>query len=456
MRIVASVQAKRSSSRGIVHYIAHSKIDAAKEQSGREIFNEYSDKTTVEKATGLLKKNASVKRPTNDELHHLVISFLPGDYEGLGKDERERQKALKEITRHTMRQFENEIGADKLSWAAGVHRNTDNPHVHIAIQKEYFAKNLEKQSLNKIPVKLLPHYDKNGTEKAFKPGSLIEAAMNKLDEILMEKTRQTSRQHHEQTRSADKSQVKFQNSNRRENPPDSKSNPENESEREILARAVLARFYLEKTRENLESLENHGDQRRFVIFDEISKQNRKMSLFDLQRRAEKQANRIIKKKNLTDAAKKDELRKTLVEIELQKNSGGIKRIRTILHNLIVKENRDLRKRESDYQKTKAPAEKVRSKYKGENKILPVPRLTPEELEMLQTASLDKKDVRAGWFFEKVRKELSKERGHPTRTDDQVAGLKGKKIFTNLKIKLREKHLKDFNDHKRAFPVVIDG
>jgi hypothetical protein len=456
MKVVASVQAKRSSSRGLVHYIAHSKIDAGKEQGGREIFNEYSDKTTVEKANDLLKKNVGAKRPTNDELHHLVLSFLPGDYERLGKDENERLKSLKEITRHTMKQFEKEVGVDKLAWAAGVHRNTDNPHVHIAINKEYFDKNLEKKSLNKIPVNLLPHYEKNGDERTFKPGSLIEAAMNKLDEISLEKQQQISREKHEQTRSADKSQGKSQISDKHENSPNAKSSVETTREREILARAVLAKFYLEKTRENLESLENHGDKRRFKIFDEISKQNRKRSLFDLQRRAEKSANRIIKKLDITDAAKKDELRGKLVETDLQKNAAGIKRIKTILHNLVVKENRELRKRENDYKQIKPLAEKIRSFYKGENKILPIPDLTPEELEMLQAGSLDKKDIRAANYFEKVRKELSKERRLPSRTDDQLARLKGKRIFTDLKIQIQEKQLKNFNDHKQAFPVEIDG
>lgn len=456
MRIVASVQAKRSSSRGLVHYIAHSKIDAAKEQSGRDIFNEYSDKTTVEKATDLLKNDASTKRPTNDELHHLVLSFLPGDYERLGKDEKERQKSLKEITRHTMQQFEKEIGADKLAWAAGVHRNTDNPHVHIAIQKEYFDKNLERQLLNKIPVKLLPHYEKNGEEKNFKQGSLIDNANQKLDEILLEKEQQISHKQQEQTRSADKSQGKSPISGRNENSPNSKSNVETEREREILARALLAKFYLEKTRENLESLENHGDKRRLKIFDEISKQNRKMSLFDLQRRAEKSANRSKKKQNITDAAKKDELRAELVESELQKNAAGIKRIKTILHNLVVKENHELRKRENEYKKIKPLAEKIRAKYKSENKVLPIPNLTSEELEMLQTRSLDKKDIRAANYFEKIRKELSKERGEPTRSNDEVTRLKAKKILTDLKIQIQEKQLKDYNGNKRAFPVEIDG
>lgn len=461
MKVIVSVQAKRSSSRGLVHYIAHSKVDAAKEQNGREIFNKHSDKTTVEKATDLLKKDVGAKRPTNDELIHLVISFKPEDFERLGKEETERQKSLKEITRYAMKQFEKEIGADKLSWAAGIHQNTDNPHVHIAIQKEYFDKNLEKRSLNKIPVNLLPHHEKVGEEKTFKPGILVEAAGEKLDEIKLAKTQEISKQNShsktEQKQSAEKTLIQTQSSVENKNSPDStKPNAKRAREREILGEAILAKYYLEKTRENLESLENHGDKRRFKIFDEISKQNRKMSLFDLERRAEKSANRSIKKQNVINAGKKDELRKNLVESELQKNSVGIKRIKSILHNLVIKENRELRTRETDYKNIKPLAEKIRAEYKSENRKLPVPNLTPNELDMLQTRSLEKKDIRVANYFEKVRKELSLERGYPTRTDDEISKLKAKKMLTDLKIQGQEKQLKDFNDHKRAFPVEIDG
>ncbi|HRH40306.1 MAG TPA: relaxase MobL [Pyrinomonadaceae bacterium] len=456
MKVIASVQAKKSSSRGLVHYIAHSKIDAAREQSEREIFNEYSDKTIVEKANDLLKNGISNKRPGNDELHHLVLSFKPEDYERLGKDEKERQKSIKEITRHAMKQFEKEIGADKLAWAAGIHRNTDNPHVHIAIQKEYFDKNLEKKSLNKIPVNLLPHYEKIGEGKIFKSGILIEAANQKLDEIVLEKEQQNSHDHNAQNRIANKSQNKSNNSQRIENFQEAKSKVEMIKEREILAQAILAKFYVEKTRENLESLVNHGDKRRFKIFDEITKKPRKMSLFDLERRAEKRANRSLNKQNITDAAKKDELRKSLVENEFEKNAEGIKRIKTILHNLVVKENRELNTRENHYKNIKPLAEKIRASYKSENKKLPIPLISSDELEMLQANSLEKKDIRVANYFEKVRKELSLERGEPTRSDDEIAKLKVRKIFTDFRLQWQEKQLKDFNDHKRAFPIEIDG
>jgi hypothetical protein len=181
-----------------------------------------------------------------------------------------------------------------------------------------------------------------------------------------------------------------------------------------------------------------------------------MSLFDLERRAEKRANRSLNKQNITDVAKKDELKKNLVEGEFEKNAEGIKRIKTILHNLVVKENRKLRKHENEYQNIKPLAEKIRAGYKNENKKLPVPLLSSDELEMLQAGSLEKKDIRSANYFEKVRKELSNERGEPTRSNDEIAKLKGKKIFTDLKIGWQEKQLKDFNDHKQAFPVEIDG
>ena len=106
--------------------------------SGREIFNEQSGEISVEKANSLLNEEVTKKRPANEELHHLVISLKPEDFERLGENEKERTQSLKEITRHTIKQLENELDADRLNWVAGIHQNTEHPHVHIAIQKDIF------------------------------------------------------------------------------------------------------------------------------------------------------------------------------------------------------------------------------------------------------------------------------------------------------------------------------
>ncbi len=463
MRVVVSVQAKAASSRGLVHYIAHSKVDAAREGTSREIFNSYADEVAVEKANDFLKGGVSSKRPANDELHHIVISFKAEDYDRLGTDEKEKQESLKKITRAAMKQLEQTIGADKLNWAAGVHRNTDNPHVHIAVQKEFFDKNFERQTLGRVPQTCLPHYEKHGAgDKTFAPGILIVAATEKLDEIILEKAKakdaRKNNPHKQNNRNYDsgRTQKAAPDKTAGEIQSGSKSNSEIERERDVIARAILAKFYLEKTRENLESLENGGHLRRFKITDAVTSQKRRMSLFDLERRAEKGAARQIKKLNVTDAAKKDELKKSLVASELEKNANGIKRIRTILHNLIVKENQNLVKRESDYNKIKPAAEKIRQTCRRENKKLPVPNLSANELEMLQARSIEKRDVRAANYFETVRKELARERSTPTRSDEEIQRLKALRMLSELKVQSQEKQLKDLSDRKRFSTVEIGG
>ncbi len=88
MKVIVSIQAKRASSRGLVHYIAHSKTDAEREPNGREIFNEYTDVCAVEKANDFLKNGSNRARPANEELHHLVISLRSKDYDRFGADEK--------------------------------------------------------------------------------------------------------------------------------------------------------------------------------------------------------------------------------------------------------------------------------------------------------------------------------------------------------------------------------
>lgn len=460
MRVVISVQAKSGSTRGLVHYVAHSKIDQTREPKAREIFNSYADSLSVEKANLFLKSGAPVKRPANDELHHLVISLKAEDYDRLGADEKQRHESLKKITRYAVSKLEEAIGADRLNWAAGVHRNTDNPHVHIAVQKEFFDKNFEKQMLAKIPNDSLPHYEKNGDEKTFAPGVLIEAATEKLDEIILEKARDQSKQNSSPQRSQNFSKLENQKAelNKTKSAIESgdKSNAVMGRKRDILARAILAKFYLEKSQENLESLETNGHLRRFKITDAVTGKKRQMSLFDLERRAEKSVARELRKLNVSDAAKKDEITKRLVAAELEKNDDSIKRIRTILHNLIVKENQNLASRESDYKKIKPAAEQIRQNCRRENRKLPVPNLTAAEVEMLQNRSIEKRDVRLANYFENVRRTLARERNAPTRNDEEIRRLKALRIVSQLKVQSQEKQLKDSVARKRFAFVEIVG
>lgn len=103
MRIVASLQSKRGSSRGLVHYIARSKIvDSREPTTGRELFNEFSNNLSVESSNNSLKIGLSKQRVSNDSLHHLVISRRDMDFRKLGNGEESRKAALRDITRTGM------------------------------------------------------------------------------------------------------------------------------------------------------------------------------------------------------------------------------------------------------------------------------------------------------------------------------------------------------------------
>lgn len=186
MRVIVSVQPQSQSTRGLVHYIAHSKVDPSRESHGsRALFNDRSDLVNVEQANFSLKLGVSTHRPKNEDLFHLVISFRPGDFKKLGADEKERCKSLREIGRESMRDLEKTVGAESLDWIGAIHRNTDNPHVHIAISKRFLS--LEKgkhELLKRIPNAVLPHYEMDGPIRVFVPGVLMDTATKKMDEII--------------------------------------------------------------------------------------------------------------------------------------------------------------------------------------------------------------------------------------------------------------------------------
>lgn len=457
MKVIAAVQAKQSSARGLVHYVAHSKIEGTRESDTRALFGEHADRMTVEKANEFLRSGTSNKRAAAEDLHHLVISLKPEDYERVGADENERQASFKKITRAAMQKLAEAVGAERLAWAAAVHRNTDNPHVHIALSKEFFAPDGERKLLSKIPTKCLPHYEKTGAgEKVFAPGVLIETAEDKLEAVIAEKskTQNQSKNNARLRGERNKSDVK---SWRKNSPVGAKIRQlETTNERDVLARAILAKFHLETVKENLESLTEQGHLRRFLIDDAVSGRKRRLSLFDLERRAEKSANRELRKLKPTDETKKGEISRKIVASEMEKNADGIKRVKTILHNLISKENQNLRTRDKDYEKIKPQAEQIRRRFRSENKKLPAPNLTQDEIEMLQTRAIEKQDIRAANYFERTRRELARERGNSTRTNDEVQRLKSLQIVCDLKAQSLEKQLKNLTARKRFFPVEING
>ena len=421
MRVIASVQSKRGSSRGLVHYIAHSKIDTTREpEKGRELFNAFADELSVKSANNSIKADILSGRPSNDELHHLVLSFRADNYGAFGRTEKQRRAALKEITRAAMKRLENAVDADRISWAAAVHLNTENPHVHVAIQKEFLARNLETRFMTKIPREALPHFEGREDEKRLTPGILIEAATEKMEQLIACDREQVQALERVQTRN------KFASPSHGK--PDGEACRNTNEERDILRRAILAKNELRRIESKIEMLLDHGDRMRFCVNDPVTGQKRRLSLRDLERRG--------------------------VGSDALPDGSPERQIRTILFKMLAKEEKAKEHLQKIAGDTIRDAKGIKSLYKKNGWKLPVPSLTKSEIDNLQDHCLEGSNIRGFSYLEIVRTELERSREIEPRSKDEFERLTGRKTISEMRKRLFEKDYAELND--RQFYQLVDA
>lgn len=183
MRVIVSIKATPGGGNAsqATRYIAYRDRDEEREgKEPRKLFSAKEDALSFWQAERVLTAG---RTPTKDEIAHLAVSFRPEDFQALGHSEAARQQALKEVTREAVAEIAGELKAESLTWVAGVHRNTDHPHLHLLLHKSYVDREsgLE-QRINRFPEGALPSrmQDKSGVEK-IRSGSFSQAFARALD-----------------------------------------------------------------------------------------------------------------------------------------------------------------------------------------------------------------------------------------------------------------------------------
>lgn len=413
MRVVASVQAKRGSSRGLVHYIAHSKLDPDREpQNSRELFNAFTDNLSVKSANNSMRIGIAKGRPSNDELHHLVLSVRGDDYEKLGADEARRRRSLKEITRAAVKRLETAANAERLLWTAAVHRNTENPHVHIAIQKQYLTKKIERQTLTKLPREALPHYEISYGEKVLVHGYLIDAAADKIETIIDREKYQNRGPKRSERQTI--SQEHFGRGT--ESEPIKKSVNRVAAERDALAKGILAEYELLRIETRIAFLLDRGHEMRFTVTDPLTGRKNRLSFREIQKQ---------KAPNEMD-------RPTSAELQ----------IKTILRKMLVKEEAAKVQRQNDFSDVIREAKRIRITYRKSGRQLPIPSLTKDDLDRLQQQCFDGSDIRRFSYLERIRTELVRSGEVESRRQDDLRSILAQKNIAELRARLAEKVLRE--------------
>jgi hypothetical protein len=133
-------------------YLAERELDREREsRETRQLFSGREDNLTPWRADKFLKGEAD--RLLSDDIHHIIISTLPEEFERLGENDRERVAALREVTREALvRIFAQELEGCESRWVGAVHLHTKLPHAHILLHKEITDPTTgEKKLLKTIP-----------------------------------------------------------------------------------------------------------------------------------------------------------------------------------------------------------------------------------------------------------------------------------------------------------------
>lgn len=446
MRIVASLQSKRCSSRGLVHYIARSKIDSSREPvTGRELFNEFSNDLSVESSNNSLKIGLSKERVRNDNLHHLVISFRDADYRALGTDTETRQAALRDMARTGMDALKAHLNAEKLFWVGAVHLNTTNPHVHIAIQKQYFSKSLDMCYLTKIPREMLPHYELVNNDRVFNQGRFVLATEQKMEAITAHERADERSPKHPQIAGAHLF-------------PSSESESEkfsrNLSERNILGKAIIAEMSLLQIDGQIDHLIKHGDKMRFLVTDSLNGAKRRLSLRDLHLR---EANDRLSSIRLDDQKLSD--RSSLLEqgsVSAEPEGSERRIIKTILLKILSKHESQRAKVEQEAGSSILEAKKIREQCRKGNLKLPIPILSKSDIDRLQAQCLETSNIRQFTYLEGVRSELENSGEIDGRSQKDFSRIFAQKTLASLRFQNAERKLTEFDARRFYHLIDLDG
>lgn len=514
-KILVSAKATRggSGSSGVARYIAQSKIDREREgDRARPLFNGWRDDLTYREANSLVSPDRG--GPSKEDIIHLVISTYKDEYDRLGGTEEERLAALHELTRERVKEIAVATNVEELHWFAGIHRNTDNPHGHLAISRDAISRDTQLPTrIEHLPRELLPHKEAGiDGRKEFVQGKIAEnftrsmelvqghvatrerervpahergsAApehdhagvkknapeheQNREEKVVeksldspvqkgsQQKRRVSGENRDENSRTAQDNQHDISSEAKAKEPEPKNERDKNWKDRYVLGRAMVARGEVERLSSSLSNARNHGDKRRFRVYDESHGRTRRMSEFDIKRRADARAYRHVTEQVILDKTQRHQTRQVYFERDVAAHEHGIHHHQTILQKSIQKMERDLREAQQTYSVLRARSKGIQLDYKLKGQPMPLPLVSRAELSKLQDQAIAAKNFTRLSFLEDIRQSLAIEKNERPRTDREVSRIQGQLLMSETDQQLKEHRLAEFERSRHLTRWEIDG
>lgn len=460
-------------------YIAERDKDLTREGPGaRPLFSEDREGLTYRNADRILDPLDG--QPQKEDLIHLSVSFTEEDFEKLGRDEEERQERLRQVIRDGMKGMAEELNVEQLTWVAGIHRNTDNPHAHVVILNEAVDRGgIEARQIGKIRTSLLPHKEILDGKEVVVPGRIGDRFLMALDRQ-QEKVLNPDQQHNHARDTFERMVEQIRGSAGSEGgtiraSPDDKLTRQFKSRRALSQsfdygtvaeswnkhsrvrqdltgdyRIALGRYLELNTRLAFaeawhERAVKHGNTYRFEVLDQSVEQERKISELDVHRRASARAQRF----HSTDRAARE-----------QAFDAELSRHRETLDELLTAQEAKIAALGKDVSAMRGSVSKVESGFSrrydtpSDGHVAPI--ISRELLSELQANAIRLNLPEKVAELEELRLQFAREFRGPLRTDDESRTLAAQLNVARADLLARNERIENFETSVHLAPYEVHG
>ena len=227
-------------------------------------------------------------------------------------------------------------------------------------------------------------------------------------------------------------------------------------DRFILGRSMVARGEIDRLEAELKSTREHGDKRRFRVFDATHGHTRPISAFDIQRRADAAAGAAVRQVLIANPDQRHQIRQARYEMELERHQKGIHDHRIIVAKTIHKIEANLDAAYRQHNELRPEVQRIQLNYKHNHQPLPVPLLRPAEVTKLQDQAIAARNPTRVHTLETIREYLATERGDHTRSDQEVARLDGQLLIARCEQAARNERKLQFERTRHQTRWEIGG
>ena len=420
----------------ITRYIAERDKNLEREGPGsRRLFSEDQDNLSYHRADRILDPRQG--QPDKDDLIHFSVMIEEEEFDKLGKDEQEKQAHFREAVREAMKGMAVELNVAELTWVGGIHRNSQNPHVHVVMNKEALDIRTGKpRRMSRIPKRLLPHKETRNGRESIVNGPIGERFLESLEKQQAlyldqnrrepeltgaEKWEQLARKYQKEyslrTRETERRDRSGEVTSRDHSQVANswKASRQVKTDKTIDFRIALGkRLEFEMRLAFAEVWHDRaiqrGDTYRFEVVDQTTGEERRISDLDVRRRAAARASRVAIDRVTCNEAIEADLAQH--DVTLQQLSEAREAKIDALGKDVGSLSSILGKLEADFSKRyEMPAEKEL-----------VPLISRDTLSELQQQAVKLNLPERVAELEKVRIALAHEHDAPARTDDETATL----------------------------------